>query len=462
MTAFEELDRVVDRRLDGWVAELVDYCRIGSEAGDLPALRAAAEWTAERFRRSGAEVDVVELPGQPDVPPLVVGTIGSGPRTINLVQHYDVQPAVPLELWTSAPYEPEVRDGRVFGRGATDNKGEFLPRLWAVESWREALGELPVRIRFLVEGEEESGSQHLDALLDQRPDLRRADAALIEGGGLSLEGRPEVAAGGRGIILAELSVRTIEYDAHSSLATLLPNAAVRLSQALASMWQADGLPAVAGLSVGVRPPTPSQLAVVEATSLEIIEDVRSEFRPRAFVGGREGREAIRAEVFSPTLNIQGLWSGFTGPGAKTITPAQAHARVDIRLVPDQVPETVIEAVRDHLAAAGFDDVEVRLLEAERAWWTPPDHPVVDLAIEASEAVAGQSAIRLVSMPGTVPMYQVCAAHRVPATTLGAARDDCRAHAPDENVRIDDLAMATRITARFLDGFASLGDVPPVA
>jgi acetylornithine deacetylase/succinyl-diaminopimelate desuccinylase-like protein len=459
---YADFDALVDERLSRWTDELAQYCRFGSEETDPEALRGAADWTAERLRALGADVRIVELPGEADVPPLVVGEIGNGPRTVNLVQHYDVQPSVPLELWTAPPYEPEVRDGRLYARGATDNKGELLPRIWAVEAYLAAIGELPCRVRFLVEGEEESGSAHLDALLDQDPALRRADAALIEGGGLTVDDEPEIAAGGRGIIVLRLVARTIAYDAHSSLAVVLPNAAVRLAQALATMWTADGLPAVDGLDVGVRPPTASQLEVVGAAPLKRLDDIRKEWQVTTFVGGRDGRDAIRAMTFSPTLNVQGLWSGFIGEGDKTITPAEANARLDIRIVPDQDPDAVIDAVRRHVAEHGFGDVEVVPEEAERAWWTPPDHPLLDAAARASEAVVNKPTIRQVSMAGTVPMYQVCAAGRVPATTLGAGRDDCHAHAPDENVRIDDLATATHIAARFLDEFAALEAVPPVA
>ena len=156
-----------------------------------------------------------------------------GPRTINAVQHYDVQPAAPHDLWTTPAYDPAVRDGRVWARGATDNKGEFLPRLWALEAYRDAIGPLPCRVRFLVEGQEETGSNALDALLDVRPHLREADAALIEGGDLDLAGRPGVQGGGKGIVVIELNVRTIAHDAHSSVSVLLPNAGHRLVKALA-------------------------------------------------------------------------------------------------------------------------------------------------------------------------------------------------------------------------------------
>ncbi len=456
MTDYAALEQHIQERMPAWIEELVEFCRFRSEQSDADGLRGAADWIAQRLRRLGARVDVVELPGQPDVPPLVVGEIGDGPRTLNAVQHYDVQPAVPLELWTTPPYEPAIRDGRLYARGATDNKGELLPRIWAIEAYLATIGPLPCRVRFLVEGEEEYGSAHLDALLDQRPGIRQVDGALIEGGGVDLSGRPEIVGGVRGIVVLELICRTIAYDAHSSMATVLPSAPVRLAQALASCYHADGTPAVAGLDAGIVPPTAAQLAIVDATPPDVVDEIRREYKVDALIGGLDGIAAIRAMTFAPTLNIQGLWSGFIGPGDKTITPAEAHARLDIRIVPDQQPDAIVAALRAHLDRAGFADIEIVGEEGEPAYWTRADDPMLDAATRVSEAVFGQRSIRYVSMPGVAPMWQVCGRDRIPMTSLGGGTADCRAHAPDENVRLDYAAKAVEVTARFLDEFAALG------
>ena len=451
-------DRLVEARIAGWVDELVEFVAIPSEGGDAAHLREAADWTANRMRHAGAVVDVVELPG---VPPLVVGEFGTGPRTLASVVHYDVQPAAPLERWTTPPYEPVVRDGRVWGRGATDNKGEFLPRVWALEAYRDAIGPLPCRVRHLVEGQEETGSGALNALLDQRLRLRDADAALIEGGELDFEGRPSVYGGGKGIVVLELVLRTIAHDAHSSLSVVLPNAAHRLVQALATFWDAEGRPAVDRLDAGKRPPAADQLAAIGAMDLAVLDDVRKDFGVDRFVAGLDGYEAMEALTFQTTLNIQGLWSGHTEPTPKTVPPAEAHARLDIRIVPDQEPDAIVDAIRRHLDGAGYGDVEIVVREGEPAWWTPPSHPIVQLAAAVSETVTGKPASIGVSMPGTVPMHQVCARNRVPATMLGAGRADANLHAPDENIRIEDLVAATRMMARFIDAFARMPEVPRV-
>lgn len=452
MDDWAAIDRVIDERFDTWVQELIEFCAIPCETGAPDALSAGAAWTADRLRRLAA-VDVLRVDG---CPPLVVGEIGDGPRTLTCVQHYDVQPAAPLELWTTPPYAPAIRDGRLFARGATDNKGEFLPRVWAVEAMLAAGIELPCRVRFLAEGEEESGSRTLDQLLDLRPELRRADGALIEGGGLDPNDRPFIVGGSRGMAQVELVARTIAYDAHSSAAMLLPNAAVRLAQAISSLLDADGLPAVDWLRAGVREPTPAELALVDAMPLDDLEEYRREMRIERFLAGREGAEAQRASMFEPTLNVQAMWAGHLAE-EKTIVPAEAHARLDLRLVPDQDPELIVAGLRTHLREHGFTDIEVIEGVGVRAWWTRPEDPLFGAAARASEAVTGTPSIVALSMPGTTPMHRVCAAYRVPNVTLGAARDDCRAHAPDENIRLDDLRTATRITTRFLSEFAAIAD-----
>ncbi len=454
MTAYDALDRYVEGHMSAWTEELIEYCSIGSEASDPAALRRAAEWTAARLRRVGAVVDVVELDG---VPPLVVGDVGSGP-ILNAVQHYDVQPAVPLELWTSPPYEAQVRDGRLYARGAADNKGELLARIWAVEAYQAAIGELPCRVRFLVEGEEEAGSEHFARLLDQRTGLRDAAGALIEGGGIDLQGRPQVVGGTRGMVGAELVCRTIRYDAHSSLSNLLPSAAIRLVKALATLWDGDGAPVVEGLRAGVLPPTKAQLAVLAAIPDDAIDELRGVFGIKEFLGGRSGQRAIRTLTLEPTCNLQSVWSGYIGPGGKTITPAEAHARLDLRLVPDQDPDEIIAAVGRHLEHQGFGDIDVRPFSFRyRAYWTPPDHPILAAAIRVSEEVLGKSAIHDLSAPGTAPMHVVCASGSVPVTTLGGSDDECRAHAPDESFRLDYAAAAVRMTGRFFDAFVTIAD-----
>jgi acetylornithine deacetylase/succinyl-diaminopimelate desuccinylase-like protein len=448
---FDAFDRLVAERMPAWTAELEGLCRIRSEAVDRAGLREAADWVGRRLRQAGAAVDLVELDG---VPPLVVGEVGSGSLVLNAVQHYDVQPAAPIELWTTPPYEPDVRDGRLYARGASDNKGQLLVRIQAVEAYREAVGELPCRIRFLVEGEEESGSVNLGRLLDARPGLRRADAALQEGGSVNEHGAPVLICGVRGLVYVELSVRTLRFDAHSGSAQLYSNAAWRLIDALSTLWSnRDGRVLIDSFYDAVRPPTDAQLAHMRENVPFEERQLKEIYGTDTFVAGRTGLDAQAAQIFEPTCNVAGIWSGWTGHGSKTITPAEARAKLDLRLVPDQDPWEIRRHLRAHLDAHGFLDVEITDLGHEHPFWTPIDAPIVNAAAKASEEAFGQAAIRQFSSPGTAPMHEVCAADGVPMVAIGCGDHHARAHAPDESIDLERYAQAAQALGRMIDFWA---------
>lgn len=449
-TDFSSFDQLVDERASRWTEELVEFCRIPSETAHPEPLGEAAGWMAERLRKLGAKTETVTLDG---VPPLVLGEIGEGARTVICVQHYDVVPAAPLELWTTPPFEPAIRDGHLFARGSGDNKGSLLARLHAVEAYRETFGELPCRVRFLVEGEEESGSRHLQELLALRPGFIKADAALNEAGYIDPQGRPLVTCGLRGMLYVEMSVRSLARDIHSEMAMLLPNAAERLMQALVTLKEADGRIAIPGFYDDVLEPGAEQLAHLQTVPFEE-EALKRLHGAAAFVGGQAGFDAQVASMFEPTCNISGIWAGWSGPDMKTVIPAEAHAKLDMRLVPNQDPQRILAHLRRHLDAHGFSDVELRkTLASESPWWTPVSHPLAEIAARASEELFGTPAIRIISSMSTAPMYQVCSPHRLPAVGIGLAHTDNRAHAPDENVSLELMTKATKVFGRFLARFA---------
>jgi acetylornithine deacetylase/succinyl-diaminopimelate desuccinylase-like protein len=442
----------LDRHRDRHLAELTELLRIPSisaierHAADI---RAAASYLAERFRSIGLEhVELVETGGNP----IVYGDwLHAGPAapTALLYGHYDVQPADPHDLWTTPAYQPTVRDGRLFARGASDNKGQLLVRIQALEAYREAIGPVPCRVRFLIEGEEEGGSVNLGRLLDLRPSLREADAALQEGGGIDEHGRPILICGVRGIVYVELAVRTLNYDAHSGGAQLYPNAAWRLVEALSTLWSNEGRVLVDGFYESVRLPTDAQRAHLRDNVPFEEPELKRIYGTEEFVGGRTGLDAQVAQIFEPTCNLAGIWSGWTGAGSKTITPARARAKLDFRLVPDQDPWRVRQLLREHLDRRGFGDVEITDLGHEHPYWSPIEAPIVDAAARAAEEVFGQPAIRQFSSPGTAPMHEVCAAHGVPMVAIGCADHHARAHAPDESISLACYGQAARALARLV-------------
>ena len=363
------LDRYLEQHGDRFVSELRELCAIPSEATDPSALDAAARWCGERLTSAGAESHELRVEG---APALVVGETGAGKRTLICVQHYDVQPAVPLDLWRSPPYDPAVRDGAVFARGVDDNKGHLLLRIQAVEAYRALNGELPLRVRFLIEGEEESGSSNLARILALDATLTDGDGALKEGGAIDAAGRPQLLLGGKGIFYVELRVRSMARDAHSGAATHLPNAAWRLVTALDTLVDRGGRILIDGFYDDVRPPTEAER--VHMASLPFESDVvKRMYEIDSFAWGRTDAEARIASVYEPTCNICGLVSGFTGDGTKTVIPSEAMVKIDFRLVPEQDPARIRTLLRAHLASLPFEsDVVKRMYEIDSFAWGRSD------------------------------------------------------------------------------------------
>ena len=458
---WQSVEALLDQQADAFAADLAEFCAIPSEAGNQAALDEAAAWIGDRLARSGATTRVLH---DGAAPALVVGEVGPGrdgggaggpTRVINAVQHYDVQPAGDVAGWTSAPYAPQVRDGRLYARGASDNKGELLLRVWAAEAFQRAVGELPCRVRFLVEGEEETGSQNLAGLLAQDPQLLVADGALGEAGGVDEEGRPMVDAGVRGMLYVRLRVRTLARDGHSGGATLLPNAAARLAGALGTLTKPDGAPAWAGLYAGVVPLASSARDAVRAMPLDLLQQIRREFNVTRLVDGLDGYEALEADLARPTCNIQAVASGDVTPSGRNIVPAEAWARIDMRLVPEQDPDEIRALLRTHLDEGGFGDVEIEDVgPPARAYWTDLDDPLVEAAKRAVEDSFGKPAIMLPSMAGTAPMFEACHPHRVPMVMIGSADLANNAHAPDESMSLAAARTAAMAFLRFLVNVAA--------
>jgi acetylornithine deacetylase/succinyl-diaminopimelate desuccinylase-like protein len=331
----DALDGYIAAQRERFIEELRELCAIPCEAADRAALDAAARWCLDRLRAAGF-ADAREL-RRDGAPALVVGATGSGKRTLVGVQHYDVQPAVPLDLWKTPPYDPSIRDGAIYARGVDDNKGHLLLRIQAIETHRAVFGELPIRVRFLIEGEEESGSPNLAGLLELEPGLTDADGALKEGGAIDSEGRPVLSLGGKGILYCLFRVRTMTRDAHSGGATHYPNAAWRLAQAFASLIDAKGRVQIDGFYDAVRKPTDADRAMLDRMPFDA-KAIREVVGIEGFAFGRTDDEAKRASVFEPTCNVCGIESGYNGPGSKTVIPAEATGKIDFRLVPDQDPE----------------------------------------------------------------------------------------------------------------------------
>lgn len=451
--ALEEVYRHIEGHLDEALTDLMGLCRLPSVSAQGLAIQDTAEHLAGLLRGLGFEVRILPkaapAEGAPGGQPVVYAyRAGVSPRTLLFYNHYDVQPAEPLELWSSPPFEPALRDGKLYGRGVCDNKGNIAARLAAIRAWLRACGEVPCSLKFCIEGDEEIGSPYMEEFVEEHRELLAADACLWEGSGVTWEGIPQLVLGGKGLLYVELECETISRDAHSSYGTVLPNAAWRLVWALASIKGPDERIRIEGFYDAVRPPTAEERAAVEAMPSEEQETLRSYGLSEALTGVR-GVEYRLRHLLQPAASINGLSSGYQGEGPKTVLPARARAKMDFRLVPDQDPHEVLEKLRRHLDRQGFGDVRMRLLSAERPARTPIDHPMVQVARSALQEVYGSEPVIVPTMAGTGPLYPLIATLGIPTVEFGIGYPDARIHAPDENIRVDDFLRGTRAVAAMM-------------
>ena len=456
MTDFAAIDRHIEQQLDASIAELSRLVAQPSIAAQNLGMEECARMVAGMLERRGFKVELASAGG----PPVVLGERGGrSDRTLLIYNHYDVQPPEPLELWTSPPFEPALRDGKLFGRGVSDDKGHLVARLLAIDALLATQRELPCRIKFIVEGEEEVGSVHLPAFIRANRDRLAGDACLWEFGYLDERGTPLQYAGLRGICYVELSVRTAKLDVHSGLGgSIFPNAAWRLTWALASLKGPDERIRIPGYYDSVRAPSARDRELIDAMP-DLAATLRERYGVKQFVRGLEGGPEFRiAEVFEPTCTICGITTGYQGPGSKTVLPAFASAKVDFRLVPDQTIDGVLKSLRAHLDAGGFTDVEIQFLGGGPAGRTDPDDPFIALVAKSAEPVYGRPMQVVPMVGGSGPNAAFITELGVPVATAGMGYPETRAHAPDENLVVSHYQAHARHVARIIDTFAS-ADLP---
>lgn len=450
--AQEAVDRHLADNLEASIAELARLCEQPSVAAQGRGIAECAELTAELLREHGFRAEVMPSNGNP----VVYGEIaGASDKTLLFYNHYDVQPADPLELWDSPPFELARRDGRLYARGVGDDKGHIVSRLAAVRSLRAVHGELPCTIKFLIEGEEEIGSNNLTAFIEEHRDLLRADGCIWEFGGVNHEGRPQTYLGMRGDFYVELSVKRLTKDAHSGLGgSIFPNAAWRLTWALATLKGLDERIQIEGWYDDVLQPTARDLELL-ATLPDDSAYLQEVFGLDSFLGGVTGVELKRQAVFEPTCTISGLTSGYQGPGSKTVLPAEASAKIDFRLVPEQDPVDLLAKLRRHLDKHGFSDVVINQLGGEHAARIDPDSPFVQLVAEAAWDTYDKPMIIAPMIGGSGPMYPFVKHLNVPIANSGIGQPDSNAHAPNENVVIDEFVRGMQHAARILERMPTL-------
>jgi acetylornithine deacetylase/succinyl-diaminopimelate desuccinylase-like protein len=450
MSDFSAIDRYLDTRLPESLEELKELSAQPSVAAQNLGMVECAKMVAAMLEKRGFKAEILETGGHP----VVFGErTGTSDKTILIYNHYDVQPAEPLDLWTSPPFEPEERDGKLYGRGISDDKGHIVSRLFAIDSLLEELGDLPCNIKFIIEGEEEIGSVHLPDFVESHQDLLQADACIWEFGGVDHHDKPMQYLGLRGICYVELSVETANMDVHSGLGgSIFPNAAWRLAWALNTLKDQNEHIRLPGFYDPIIPPTQREIDLLAALP-PISQEYKDRYGIASFLKEYPDETALRvASVYEPTCTICGLTSGYQGPGSKTVLPARASAKVDFRLALGQTPPQVLEQLRDHLDQEGFSDIRIKYLGGGPAARTDPDDPFVQLVVNTSKEAFGEEMQLVPMVGGSGPNYAFVNTLKLPVVTTGIGYPGGNAHAPDENIRIDLYLKGAKHIARILQAF----------
>jgi acetylornithine deacetylase/succinyl-diaminopimelate desuccinylase-like protein len=436
---------------------LVDFLRIPSVSA-LPEHEAdvgrAAEWVAARLRRIGVP-EVALLPTERN--PVVYGHwhVADDQPTAVIYGHYDVQPPDPIDLWDSPPFAPEVRDGRLYARGASDDKGNFFASLAAVEALVRTQGAPPINLTFFVEGEEEIGSPSLAPFVRAERERFACDFVISADGGMHGPDAPSLTVASKGLAACQVDLRTNRSDLHSGMfGAAAPNAVQALVQLVATFHTPDGRVAIDGFYDQVRELSPAAREEIAAVPFDD-EAFRAELGT-ASLWGEPGYTTLERRWARPTLDLNGVWGGFMGEGTKTVTPAEAHAKITCRLVPDQEPEAIIDLIERHVARhcpPGAQATVRRFPGSARPFAVRPDHPALGTALEVLRELYGTEPL-VIRTGGTVPVAALF------QEELGAdmiffawGMPDNQIHAPNESMRLDDLRQAMRGYGAYLTALA---------
>ena len=434
--------------------ELFEFLRIPS-ISTLPDHKSdvirAAEFTASKLKAAGLEnVEVIETDGHP----LVYGDWlhAEGKPTVLFYGHYDVQPVDPIELWESPPFEPTIRNGSVYARGSADDKGQFYTHIKAIEALRETHGLLPVNVKFLIEGEEEVGGEAIEAYLPANSEKLRANVALVSDTAMYAPETPTICTGLRGMVYMEWLARGASRDLHSGLyGGVAPNPLFALVEVLAKCKDADGQVLIPGFYDDVEAPSAKEKASWADLPFDETAYLRDEVGSTALTGEPEFSvfERIGAR---PTFEVHGMPGGFTGPGAKTVIPATASAKVSVRLVPNQDPAKIFALVNRFVADNTPKGVEIEVSEIHSAPATlvNPDHPMISTAAQALKEIWGRETV-YVRSGGSIPIVGEFQRHLgIPTILMGFGLPDDGLHSPNEKFSLANFHKGILSTARFLE------------
>ena len=439
-----------------WLGQLEEVLRIPSistEPARRPDVARAAEWVKERLRAAGCtRAEVVPTEGHPVVYGEWLGAPGK--PTALVYGHYDVQPVDPIAEWDTPPFEPTIRNGRIYARGASDDKGQFLIHINALEAHLRATGTCPINVKFVIEGEEEIGSEHLAPFLRAHKPMLKCNTVVVSDTAMFARGVPAICHGLRGLTYLQIDVRGTSSDLHSgTYGGGVINPAFALVQMLAQLKDASGKIRVPGFYDKVRKLTKAERKAYASLPHNDLKFKKSIAAPELF--GEPGFTTLERTWARPSLDINGIWGGFMGEGAKTVIPAEAHAKISSRLVPNQTSKEIARKIESFLKkiAPKAVKVKVRELHGAEPWLAETDHPALEAAGRAVKRAFGKVPV-FMREGGSIPVItDFDRMLGVPAVLLGIGLHDDNLHAPNEKLDLDNFYRGNEAAAYLMEELA---------
>ncbi len=452
MLPVEEMTQYVDENIKSTLDNLFRLVKIPTVTAkdkDREYSALAIKELQKMFETMNFKTDIIETKGQPV---FIAHYDADKPNTLLFYDHYDVQPAEPFDSWDNPPFEPEIKDNIIFGRGVADNKGEIIVRASAVELLQKLRGDLPVNIKFIIEGEEEVSSPNLASFVKENLDFvkgKENTRCIWEFGGKNASGVQELWAGVKGICYVQLRTTGPTNDLHSALGAIVENPANHLVAALASLRD-DKNDRILLKDYYKTIIKPNDELLKEITNVANSFDEnrhKDAWGVKQFINELSGTDLLKKYYLSPTCTICGIWAGWQEEGLKTVLPATAHAKLDFRLVPNQTPEDVINKLRNHFSENNFN-IEIEWYKGYRPAYTPLTDPFVQVVKQSMREVYNQDPIIHPWNAGSGPMYLF--ADHIPVLSIGVGHTGSNAHSPNENIFMDDFKQGQILIARLME------------
>ncbi|NOJ29368.1 MAG: acetylornithine deacetylase [Nitrososphaeraceae archaeon] len=443
------------------IKDLQDLIKVPSVSARKQNLIECAKMVMKIMEKTGIKSELLYLIDENgnklDVPPIVYGEILSkknpDAKTLLFYNHYDVQPEDPVGLWKYPPFDGVIENNYIFGRGASDDKGELITRINAVESFLKEDGDIPCNVKFIVEGEEEIGSRHIEQYLSKFQKKFRCDGIIWEFGYIDENDRPIISLGMKGLLYVELIAHGPSRDVHSSLAVLIENPAWKLIKLLDTLQDKNGKILIKNWYDDINALSEEELNTISNEYFNE-ESFKKEYGITQFIDNKTGINIKKALVGNPSCNIAGLISGYTGDGAKTIIPSTAMAKIDFRLVPNMNPQKQFQLLKNHLVENGYsNDIELKMIHGEAAARTSLNDPFVKKVEDSAKEIYDNKIVKTISSPGTGPMHAFNKILNVPSVSIGSTHVFSKIHSPNEYARIDLLIKTTKCIKKIMEKMA---------